>query len=94
MSLQTDNVVPNGHGKTFGTDAKTDAQLDNIKRVVSAIEGVKDVVLNKEIFPREFAVHSNGIVKVDAVQDAVQTLGLHAIPKGIFPLVTYTESKK
>ena len=84
MSLISENVIPGNHGKIFGTNASTDEQMNEIKRAVEKVGGVKDVFLVKEVFPKEFIVHTAEIVSVHAIEEAVKSVGLHAISKGYF----------
>lgn len=86
MSTVSDNVIPGNHGKTFGTNAENNIDLEIIKDKVLTVEGVKDVVLNTEVFPREFTIHTTDFVKVKDVEEAVISAGFHAIPKSLFEL--------
>jgi hypothetical protein len=86
MNFLSENIIPGDHGKVFGTDAKELKDLERIKKVVLAIEGVKKVVINSEIFPREFTVQTSKMVQVKDVEEMVSGIGFHAVPKGIFKL--------
>jgi hypothetical protein len=86
MSLLSENVIPGNHGKIFGTNAKDDTDLERIKNSVLLIDGIKEVIINSEIFPREFTIHSTKLIKVKDIEDAVLTTGFHAIPKSLFKL--------
>lgn len=44
-----------------------------------------EVVLKKEVFPKEFTVLTNKLVKVLTITKAVNKVGLHALPKSAFP---------
>jgi len=87
MSLLSENVIPSDHGRIFGTNGSTDSEMETIKSAVEEIDGVKDVVLIAEVFPREFIVYTTKIVSVDDIEEAVKRTGLHCIPKGIFPML-------
>jgi len=87
MSLLTENVIPSDHGRIFSTNASSDQQMDKIKSAIENVDGVKDVVLIKEVFPKEFIVHTSRLVRVIEVEDAVKHVGLHCIPKGVFPIL-------
>ncbi len=87
MSLLTENVIPSEHGRIFGTNASSDQQMSNIKSAIENVDGVKNVVLIKEVFPKEFIVHTSKLVSVADVEDAVKSAGLHCIPKGVFPML-------
>lgn len=86
MGLLSKNVIPGNHGKTFGTNAMKDADLLEIKNSILEIDGIVDVMLNTDIFPREFTVHTNKIVAVHDIENKVKKVGFHAVPKDSFPL--------
>ena len=84
MSLISDNVIPGNHGKVFGTDAQEHVDLERIKKSILEIEGITDVVMNEDVFPREFTVYTSKMVTVDDVEKRVIKHGFHAIPKELF----------
>jgi len=86
MTVITENVIPGNHGRIFTTNASNDSEMNAIKTTIEKIDGVKDVVLITEVFPKEFIVHTTKLIKNDAIEHAVSELGVKAIPKGIFPL--------
>ncbi len=86
MSVLSDNVIPGNYGKIFGTNAIEDADLMEIKTSLLKLDGIKDVLLNTEIFPREFTVHTNKMVSITAIENKVKSVGFHAIPKDLFEL--------
>lgn len=86
MSLLSENIIPGDHGKIFGTNAMHENDLEKIKNKILTLKGVKDVIINTEIFPREFTIHTSLLVKVVDVEQKVITTGFHAIPKGLFKL--------
>lgn len=86
MSLLTDNVIPGNHGKIFGTNAIEDSDLMEIKTSLLELDGIKDVLLNTEIFPREFTVHTTKMISITAIENKVKSVGFHAIPKDLFEL--------
>lgn len=86
MSLLSENVIPGNHGKVFGTNAKENYNLETIKKAILKIKGIKDVIVNEDIYPREFTIHTSQIVSIKEIEDAVIAVGFHAIPKKIFPL--------
>lgn len=86
MSLLSDNVIPGNHGQVFGTDAKTEEEMNKIKAAILSIEGTEDVLLNVEEFPREFTVQTSKIVSIASVEKAVNKVGFHAISKSLFSL--------
>jgi len=86
MSLLSENLIPGNHGKIFGTNAKENTDLERIKDKVLSIKGIKDVIINSEVYPREFTIHTTELVKVKDIEDIVITTGFHAIPKGLFEL--------
>ena len=86
MSILTDNVIPGNHGKIFGTNATEDIDLIEIKSSLLQLDGIQEVVLNTEIFPREFTVHTSKMIPVSDIENRVKLVGFHAIPKGTFEL--------
>jgi len=86
MSLLSENIIPGNHGKIFGTNANDPQDLDKIKIKILKIEGIKDVIINNEVYPKEFTIHTNKLVNVEDIEKAVISLGFHAIPKDIFEL--------
>jgi len=86
MSLLSENVIPGNHGQVFGTDAKTEEELNKIKTSILTVDGIKDALINMEIFPREITVHTSKIVEITTIEKAVNKVGFHAIPKEGFLL--------
>lgn len=86
MSYLSEHVIPGNHGKVFGTDAKNQEDLDKIFNVINDIEGVKNVIISPQIFPKEFTVHTLKMVEIKTIENEVRKLGFHAIPKGLFQL--------
>lgn len=86
MSLLSENVIPGNHGKIFGTNAKDSTSLLKVQKAILQIEGVKDVILNEDVLPREFTIHTSKLVSVENIENEVKKLGFHAIPKGLFKL--------
>jgi hypothetical protein len=86
MSILTDNVIPGNHGKIFGTNAIEDIDLIEIKSSLLQLDGIQEVVLNTDIFPREFTVHTSKMIPVSDIENRVKLVGFHAIPKGTFEL--------
>lgn len=86
MSVLTNNVIPGNHGKIFGTNAMEDADLIKIKASLLELDGIEDVFLNTEIFPRELTVHTNKMVSIADIENRVRSVGFHAIPKDLFDL--------
>jgi len=86
MSLISENIIPGNYGKVFSTDAKEEKDLLKIKKAVEKLPGIKDVVLNKDIYPVELTIHTNALVHIDVVENEVKRFGFHAIPKGVFQL--------
>jgi hypothetical protein len=86
MSLLTENIIPGNHGKIFGTNAIEDLDLLTIKSSILELDGIKKVVFNTDIFPREFTVHTSKIVSIGDIENKVKSVGFHAIPKNLFEL--------
>ena len=81
MSLIDDNVIPGDDGRIFGTNAVNEKDLLAIKTAIEELNGIKDVVLNQVIFPREFTVHTINLIAITDIQKKVRQAGFHAIPK-------------
>lgn len=86
MSVLKDNVIPGNHGQIFGTNAIEEVDLISIKSSVLQLDGIKDVLLNAETFPREFTVHTSKMVAINDIENKVKSVGFHAIPKDLFEL--------
>lgn len=86
MSVLKDNVIPGNHGQIFGTNAIEEVDLISIKSSVLQLDGIKDVLLNAETFPREFTVHTSKMVAINDIENKVKSIGFHAIPKDLFEL--------
>ncbi len=86
MNVLTENVIPGNHGRIFGTNASSDEEMDKIKSFLTKVDGVKDVVIVEGVFPREFIVHTTKLLSVVIIEDVVNRLQLHTIPKGWFHL--------
>jgi hypothetical protein len=86
MSALKDNVIPGNHGEIFGTNAMEESHLMEIKTSLLKLDGIKDVLLNIEIFPREFTVHTSKMVAISDIENNVKSVGFHAIPKDLFEL--------
>ncbi len=86
MSLIGDNVIPGDHGRVFIVDINELRDFEEVKEKLLKIYGVKDVIYNHEIFPREITIHSYNLVKVKEIQDEVRHKGFHAVPAGLFQL--------
>ncbi len=86
MNLLSDNVIPGNYGKIFEVSAIKSIHLEKIKSAIFKINGVKDVLINKDTFLREITVHTSSLVKIEDIQKEVIKIGFHAIPKSLFPL--------
>lgn len=86
MSLLSQNIIPGNHGKTFGTNAMKENDLIEIKTSLLELEGINEVILNTEIFPREFTIYTTQIVSIEDIENKVKSVGFHAIPKETFEL--------
>ncbi len=86
MNLLKDNIIPGNHGKIFGTNAVEKKDLLKIKNALYNMPGIKDVVINMEIYPKEFTIYTSTLVKVEDIENEVKRLGFHAIPKSLFEL--------
>lgn len=86
MSILSDNVIPGKQGKVFETNAKEAKDLEQIRHKLLAMEGVKEVTLNQEVFPKEFTVQTSQMVPIKDIEQAVISEGFHALPKGVIDL--------
>jgi len=86
MSLLSENVIPGNFGKIFEVNTIKSNQLELIKSVILKVQGVKNVIINEDILPREITVHTSSLVKIEDIEKEVIKTGFHAIPKSIFPL--------
>lgn len=86
MSLLSENVIPGNHGKVFETDAKEHQDLEKIKSLVEQIDGVKDVLIDENVFPKKITIHTSSLVKIKDIEDAAKQTGHHLVPKSIFSL--------
>ncbi|KVV15490.1 heavy-metal-associated domain-containing protein [Flavobacterium sp. TMP13] len=86
MSLLSENIIPGNHGKIFGTNANTVEDLERIKNEILTLEGISEVILNNDIFPKEFTIYTTKLIEVEAVEEKVNNVGFNAIPKSLFAL--------
>lgn len=86
MSFLSENIIPGNHGKVFGTNAKSKQEMEKIKSAILNIDGIVDVIINDDVFPLEFTIHSSKIIKIDDIENVVIETGFHAIPKELFKL--------
>ncbi len=86
MNLLTENIIPGNYGKVFSTNAQDEKDLQKIQHAIQKIPGIKDVIINLEVYPREITIHTTSLIHIDIVEDEVKRFGFHAIPKGAFEL--------
>lgn len=86
MSLINENVIPGDHGTIFETNAKEDYDLNRIKILIEQIDGIKDVLIDKNEFPVTITVHTSKLVKIAEIENKVKTTTFHVVPKSIFSL--------
>ncbi len=86
MNLLTENIIPGNYGKVFSTNAQDEKDLQKIQHAIQNISGIKDVIINMEVYPREITIHTTSLIHIDIVEDEVKRFGFHAIPKGAFEL--------
>lgn len=86
MSYLSENIIPGNHGKIFGTNAQKQEDLDHIMNAIRSIDGIRDVFMEKQNFPKEFLVHTSKMVEIKVIEQAVNKLGFHVVPKGLFEL--------
>ncbi|TDD74220.1 heavy-metal-associated domain-containing protein [Flavobacterium caseinilyticum] len=86
MNILTDNVIPGNHGKIFATNAIEDLDLLEIKTSLMELDGINDVIVNTDIFPREFTIYTSKMIPISEIENRVKLVGFHAIPKSVFKL--------
>ena len=86
MSLLSENVIPGNYGKIFETNATEHKDLIKIKNAISKVDGVKDVILDENEFPKKITIYTSSLVTVKDIEDVVIKTGFHAIPKSLFEL--------
>lgn len=86
MSTLSENVIPSDYGKVFETDASGDLEIEVVKNAISVIQGIKDVFVSKEDFPKEITVHTSEVVSIEDIQNQVIAAGYHVVPRGMFAL--------
>ncbi len=86
MGFLSKNVIPGNHGKVFGTNAERQEDLDKVVDTILSIDGIKNVIIDKEKFPKELKVLTSKMVKIKTIEDRVKVLGFHLIPTGLFEL--------
>jgi hypothetical protein len=86
MSLISENIIPGKYGKVFGTDAIEKKDLERIEEMLYRIDGIENVIINFDIYPREVTVHTSKLVRIEDIENKIKTTGNHLIPKGLFKL--------
>jgi hypothetical protein len=77
-------VIPGIYGKIFSTNAIIEYDLIKIKNVLLKMHGIKDVIINMDVFPRELKIITSSLVKIEDIENRVKLTGFHALPKEIF----------
>ena len=83
MSLFTENIVPGKTGKVFGTDTRFLDDLLLIKDTLLSIDGIKNVEIHGDIYPKELIIFSDKLISVALVENVIKKIGFHLIPKGV-----------
>ena len=86
MSLLSENVIPGNHGKVFETNVVDNYDLQRIKNDLLLVDGIKDVLIDAQKFPKEFTVHTTKLVSIKEIEAVVLHLGFHAIERALFKL--------
>jgi len=81
MSLLSENIFPGKHGKVFGTNAKFDDDLFEIKRFLNSYDGIERVEIDKDKFPVEIKVYTNKMIRVNDLMKDFKKTGFHLIDK-------------
>lgn len=87
MSFLSEHVIPGNYGKKFTTDAKSPEEFKKIEETLLSLDGIKNVIFEKESSPTVFVIQTDKVVEVKEIEACVKKLNLHAIPTGpFFPL--------
>ncbi|SDR67223.1 hypothetical protein SAMN05216503_0253 [Polaribacter sp. KT25b] len=86
MSLLQKNIIPGNHGKVFTTNANAMHDLNVIKTQLLELSGVKDVLFNFDVFPKEFTVYTSKLVAIEEIEKKVISTGYHAVTKDLFKI--------
>ena len=81
MSVLSENVIPGKQGRVFGTNVKRNSDLERIRETLLELDGIDEVKLNFDSFPKEFIVFTHKLVRIEDVEEVVISTGFHAIPK-------------
>jgi hypothetical protein len=84
MCLLSNNIIPGTRGTSFGTNAKEETDLKTIQNSILTIDGIKEVMINLSLFPREIKVISSKLIPVHVIESKVKSVGFHAISKDPF----------
>ncbi|OBX26514.1 hypothetical protein LX77_00917 [Gelidibacter algens] len=87
MTFISENIIPGNYGKKFTTDVDEASEQAKLEAAIMDVEGVKDVVFEKDVFPLVFTVYTNQVVDITDLQNKALELGFHVIAKEpFFPL--------
>lgn len=87
MTFISENIIPGNYGKKFTTDVDEASEQAKLETAIMEIEGVKDVIFEKDVFPLVFTVYTNQVVDITDLQNKAKELGFHIIAKEpFFPL--------
>lgn len=81
MSLISENIIPGPNGRIFRTDAIKEKDLACIKKRLFELDGIKNVVINMDVFPKEITIYTSKLVSVEDIEMKVKTTTFHVIPK-------------
>ena len=99
MSLLSENVIPGNHGKVFGTNAKEPRTLEKIKSALELIDGIKDVILHLDVYPKKLTIHTSKVkAKVTGSGDmtlsgSTDELQIHVTGSGDFDGESLTSNR-
>lgn len=87
MTFITENIIPGNYGKKFTTDVDKASEQARLEAAIKEVDGVTNVIFEKDVFPLEFTVHTDQVVHITELQDKARALGFHVIAKApFFPL--------
>jgi hypothetical protein len=87
MTFISENIIPGNYGKKFTTDVDEASEQVKLEAAIMEVEGVKDIIFEKDVYLLEFTVHTKRVVNITDLQNKAMELGFHVIAKEpFFPL--------
>ncbi|PID71295.1 MAG: hypothetical protein CR985_00570 [Flavobacteriales bacterium] len=87
MTFISENVIPGNHGRVFTIDVKREIDLDRVKNKLMKLHAISSVIINNEVYPVEMTIQTDRVIAVKTIQEVMNSMGFHAIPKeGFFEI--------